>query len=135
MTDKNDPIRPPRAITLGRRKSDRWLAYTCVFLMVAMALFIVYTSWQQNLNNSRAEHSEAQREMIITELRRQNDGLVCFASTTLAFEQGVIDYLAAQSQGDTAKARASAEVMLDLKERLDVLEILPAEGQPVCPVP
>lgn len=39
-------IRPPRPLTVGRRESDRWLAWSIVALLAIMLVFVVYVSWE-----------------------------------------------------------------------------------------
>lgn len=38
--------RPPRAFTIGRRRSDRWLAWAGVIAFVALSLFVIMTSYR-----------------------------------------------------------------------------------------
>lgn len=38
--------RPPRPVTVGRRRSDRWLAWTIVALLLVQGAFVVYVSWR-----------------------------------------------------------------------------------------
>lgn len=36
--------RPPRPATVGRRRSDRWLAWSVVVLLALQGLFVIYVA-------------------------------------------------------------------------------------------
>lgn len=103
-------FRPPRAFTIGRRKSDRWLAYVSITLMVVMMFYIVYTGFQQNQAADRAAAAEVGRQEIIARLETQNRDLICFARNTQTFEVAVSNYLVAQPNiADDPEVRLAIE--------------------------
>lgn len=48
-------LRPPRPITVGRRKTDRWLARLGIAALFCALLFVVYTSYQVGAFNDRLD--------------------------------------------------------------------------------
>lgn len=55
----DDPVvgavfRPPRVLTAGRRRSDRWLTYCAIGLLGAQSLFTVWVGYQLHLITSGA---------------------------------------------------------------------------------
>lgn len=39
-------LRPPRALTAGRRRSDRWLVWAIVAAIAAFCLFALFVAWE-----------------------------------------------------------------------------------------
>ena len=68
----------------------------------AMAVFIVYTSYQQSLAEearieavARSQRAEAQRNQLQQDLNQQSELLVCFATDTNLYSLGVTEALLA----------------------------------------
>lgn len=101
-------LRPPRPVTLGRRRSDRLLAYSAVILMASMLVFILYTSWQQGESAKDRERAETARSQII-------DRLECLAGHTSSFEDAMGQYLLAQQSRDADKDPKIAAALEQLR--------------------
>lgn len=50
-------LRPPRPITIGRRRSDRWMARLIIGVLTLMIVFVLATSWQQTQLNTRLDNT------------------------------------------------------------------------------
>lgn len=91
----------PRLYLTGR-KSDKWLGPMLLILHLFMAVFIVYTSYQQGqaerareetvIAREKAEQDRARLNQIVAE---QNKLLVCFATDTQQFQLALSNALLA----------------------------------------
>ena len=79
----------PRAPLGGRDAIDRFVGWSVLALVVLMAVFVAFTSYQQ-------DRSVREREMIISKLEEQNQDILCFADSTQSFEVVIADIWLAQ---------------------------------------
>lgn len=127
--------RPPRVITVGRRRADRWLYRAALALIIMMALFIVYTSLQQHRADEDRARADASREEIIRRLEQQNGDLLCFSRNTQTFEVAILRYLQTQPNLGASNDPAIQDAYRQLAEIEDELHRAQlAQGQPgtVC---
>jgi hypothetical protein len=83
---------PPQKLEADPGTFDRKILYVLYTLVVLMAAFVLWTSWEQTLTNDR--HHE-----IIVMLEQQNRDLLCFADATHNYEIAAAQALLAQSNG------------------------------------
>lgn len=119
------------------RKTDRWLAYMLLVLHCFMAVFIVYTSYQQGEAEKAREETVIARERADTQraelnekVEMQNRLLLCFATDTQAFNLAIADaLLVAPPRPDAAdEYRRLAEI----RDRLRASERLTQANPPSC---
>ena len=102
-------LRPPRPFTVGRRKSDRIMAYASVALMVFMMFFIVYTSFEQHRSTVELEKSERDRTLILERVE-------CLTRSNAQYEDTLADYLMATARARNETDAAVMRTLDRLKE-------------------
>lgn len=107
----------------GTRRSDRWVAYLFIALMVLMGLFVVYTSVQQHT-------ADQARQDIIERLETQNRELLCFADNTQTYQLAATDYLIAQQRA-MINAQPSPEAEQLLRD-FEAIKHRLTESQRLC---
>jgi hypothetical protein len=126
--------RPPRLLTIGRRRADRWFYRAGIALMALMAAFILYTSAQQARAEEDRQRSEATSREIVEQLRQQNHDLLCFASNTQQFEIAVGEFLLQAQPAFGPADDPNAQRLRDVEEALRRSEAAQARDpiKPAC---
>ena len=127
---RHDPVkrenRPLSTIFGGRRRSDRWAAYSFLLLTMLMSVFVLYTSYQQHTTEVSRDEAERQRTEILNAVEKQNRELLCSADNTQAFQIAIAAYvteLRTTPSGTIAPSDASRRLdairtqLQDAKER------------------
>lgn len=133
MTKKNydyvggEP-RPHRIFTVGRRRQDRWVVRSAFAVFALMWLFVLWTSWQQNI-------AQNERDEIVRKLEQQNRDLLCLAVNTQTFEVAVGQYLLTQpNASDPEVQQQLTQIQADLRRAQEAQRStgLPRGGSNVC---
>lgn len=141
MTEEHKPLHPdiggltlPGAVS---HRSDRWLVYAFLFLQICMAVFIVYTSYEQG-NAERArddtlaarERADIQRADLTRIANEQNKIIVCLAVDTQSFNLALADAILASPPPPAIEKEYQR--LAETRERLRAGDKLTRERPPDC---
>jgi hypothetical protein len=48
--------RPPRPVTIGRRRTDRWMAHAALITFALLVIFVVYVTWRMQVITDAITH-------------------------------------------------------------------------------
>lgn len=126
----------PRFYSSGR-KIDRMLAWALMVLHCFMAIFIVYTSYQQGEAEKAREESsiardraEQDRQQLNASIAEQNRLILCFAADAQAFNLAIADaILVAQPRPEQVE---EFKHLAEIRDRLRAGEKLTRSKPPNC---
>jgi hypothetical protein len=128
---------PVRRFVSSPTVMDRILGWSFLILHIAMAIFIVYTSFEQNRAEKARqdtlvarERAETDRAQLNTRVAEQNRLLLCFATDTQSFNLAIADALlsgpATPEQADEVKRLET------IRDRLAASERFAQANPPAC---
>lgn len=128
---RHDRRGPPRLFG-GRRRTDLVFTVGFIITVIGLAVFVVFTSFQQSRTIEASRVADEQRSQIIEDLRRQNELLVCFATDTNAVNLAVAEAVLAGNPGD-ANARAALARIKEAQIRLSAIRNFSENAPSACP--